>query len=39
MAITTSTQICNLALDRIGEAPITLITDDNTTANLCERHY
>lgn len=40
MAITTSTQICNLAFDRIGEAPCTDIATDGTpSANLATRHY
>lgn len=40
MPITTSTQICNLAFDRIGEAPATDITTDGTpSANLANRCY
>lgn len=35
----TSTDIVNLALDRIGEAPITSIADSGTVPELCNRHY
>jgi hypothetical protein len=39
-AITTDVQICNLALDRIGQAPISsLEAPTTTTEDICARHY
>lgn len=33
------TDICNLALARVGQSEITNITDDNRRAKLCNLHY
>lgn len=35
----TSTDIANMALGVLDEAPIVNISDDNTAARLCNRHY
>jgi len=37
--MTTETDIANLALAVLDEAPITLISDDNTAARLANRHF
>lgn len=31
--------ICNLALDKLGQTPITSLTDGNKSANLCDRNW
>lgn len=31
--------ICNMALDRLGEDPITALTDETKTAEACNRNY
>jgi hypothetical protein len=37
--MTTETDIANLALAVLDEAPIAAIADDNTAARLCNRHF
>lgn len=39
MAVTSETDICNLALGHLGEAPIESMDEDNLAARACALHY
>jgi hypothetical protein len=39
MSVTSETEICNLALGHLGEARITSLEEDSTSARACSLHY